>query len=1185
MRRLATAAILAVFAGTMPSAQVPIPIDPEAGPFPWAIPLDGGPIDVLLAAPLYTLGDAAHLSKFMDVDLDVQAWDAELDEDGAAFAVDDAARLEALSTSADVYVFAHLGASPPSESIRSRIDSLRAEGTGFVLIRYGDDAAAWLEALTEDAAPLESSACAALGISGGPAPDEAGSMPIVGLHEDADGSRIADIAWPAPAPESHSLIPLAGGIPQLAEAQLPSLLSPVAKAVRWAGHREPKVRIESIEQPPARGPAEAEVPPFLPREFIEHSRGALGTTVMEPVIVHLDRPAPSRMEVRFQLRYPDRGTVGLARGTVQRALPKGAAFYELQIPAGPGRVLVDVWIVERGRVVDWNTAAVEIRAWPALEEPRCNATALERNGEIRLAATVQPNINRPRPATLYARATDALGRRVAEQYLAVPETGGEVSMALRLTDLISTEVLVELFACDQDGGKVSPWVLERSAYAAFLLPVRQPAGADYIFVAQGLAGYEPNARATNRALRALGADTLAALPGTHSDLGGAADGLHPIARLAAFDDPNSNGVACLANPSMLREQRFSVADVAGAFASHGAGLYSLGDGSRIAPDHEARCDSPDCDEAFRRQLEAGYPALEALNAAWGSTFGSWRDIDFAGAPESSLAARVDRRQYLTKIFCEALVQTGTMLRGVEMGAFAGFAAVRRPDAVAGYDWAGLVPGLGMISLPAGSTAIAKVRSYAGPGAFHSVLLDGAFAGAAEGNSRWAAWNAAVEGLRGIRIDGAYGSAGHVPAFPGLSETGKPAGWFSEAATAVAAIRSGFGFVLSHARRTEPEIAILDSYSSHVLNEIDHEFGCTSTEAESAFAAWLDVLGFRYDYVPEKRLGSNGLDGFKVVILPSARALGDVAVAALLEFEARGGALLADVAPAQFDEHGCLRPYPSLAPAFGIRHRRPIEAGAAVDLGGIQAVPDISVVADTGVPDRSAGDVPLWIRHGGDKGRALLLNFTVNLGPPPEELDDALRAWLMDSGAQPAAADFLDEWGAPDAKCSRFDYGAAHIAAFTRRPDVGKRSERLNVRPAHGRFAYDMREGLPLGPGRRHSWPLERGEPVLISSLPYEVSRVTIEAPSAVMAGRRLSIHVGVKSRKSLPGTHAVHVSVGPRFGPALAHYDRTVECPGGQGELYIPLALNEAAGGYVLTARDVLTGIASTHAFDILPPV
>ena len=94
-------------------------------------------------------------------------------------------------------------------------------------------------------------------------------------------------------------------------------------------------------------------------------------------------------------------------------------------------------------------------------------------------------------------------------------------------------------------------------------------------------------------------------------------------------------------------------------------------------------------------------------------------------------------------------------------------------------------------------------------------------------------------------------------------------------------------------------------------------------------------------------------------------------------------------------------------------------------------------------------------------------------------------------------------------------------------------------------------------------------------MPYEVSEIVLTAPESVATGERLPVHILVKAKKAAPGTHLVHVTVSRIPAHPLPYYARDVVCPKGEGDTYVPLALNDTPGMYVVEACDVLSGVSS----------
>jgi hypothetical protein len=111
--------------------------------------------------------------------------------------------------------------------------------------------------------------------------------------------------------------------------------------------------------------------------------------------------------------------------------------------------------------------------------------------------------------------------------------------------------------------------------------------------------------------------------------------------------------------------------------------------------------------------------------------------------------------------------------------------------------------------------------------------------------------------------------------------------------------------------------------------------------------------------------------------------------------------------------------------------------------------------------------------------------------------------------------------------------------------------------------------------------MEPGDAAVFCTLPYEVSRIAIDAPTLVAMGNRLDFSLVVRSIGDLPDDHLVAVQLFDPTGVELRHYRRTFVAEAGHAKGYIPLAFNETEGVHALRATDLLTGIVSEIDIEI----
>jgi len=278
-----------------------------------------------------------------------------------------------------------------------------------------------------------------------------------------------------------------------------------------------------------------------------------------------------------------------------------------------------------------------------------------------------------------------------------------------------------------------------------------------------------------------------------------------------------------------------------------------------------------------------------------------------------------------------------------------------------------------------------------------------------------------------------------------------------------------------------------------------------------------------EYVLPEELAERLSAQVKVVVLPSCCALPDVAVEALRRFVARGGKLLADRLPATCDEHGKQRDGDSpLAAVFN--------TPAAICLG------------------RSATD------------------------KDATELDSALKRlsvrsrypWRTAAGKLPRQ---LRLYG--------FQLGAVRYLGIIRRPagddDPDQRIAFDLPRPT---FVYNCLTGTYLGRLRTAMVSVPPGEAAVLALLPYRVSRLPAKAQ---FTDKQLVVTMTLLAeRGASPAEHVVHLTVTPPGWKRPADwYTRDVVVHSGTATIRLPLALNDPAGTWTVTVRDVATGIES----------
>jgi len=1196
----------------------------------------------LFITPRFTLRDAVELAQRLDLDFDTApVWDAHhLGYDPAvpehvpgASADETVARLRRrLKKDYDLIVLGNLDLSILPEDILSAVAEKVARGAGLLLAHrraaYSGDSilnsvgsenqdqrprATELSILSPEYAlvPVEDTSAITRGIGEDMTPEWFKGLDFVTASTFELG-RVVELAYPGEPPKTHCLLPVLTQ-PLLARPEfMDTYFSLLAKAARWAAGREPLVWIERLEFTGPTGPDEEEIPPDFPEEYIQAMRDAVVPQPYRPYRLVLNQPADRAFRVEAQVREPGRGLREVY--SYDAILSAGQSTYPIQVAMGPGRYFVDTWLFDHNAIVDWHTEVITVEGWPEFTGLKFSKAALLANDTLDVSLDVRPLLHQPRASMAYVRATDALKRLVAESYQIVPADGGEVHLRLNFADLIAGMVKVDVFVVDGTHPPFTHRDTQRAAHGSAYLPVRRTAPANaFSFLVSSPIDTEYNVRLFLKTFAELGVDTVHAPATAASRFSLDEVNLYPLPELTRYTcDTAVEGTVrapCLSDPVFREEETVRLQEGAVLFWAGGSGMYSLGDGNQLIASEENVCQSPSCLEGFQETLRARYETLGALNAACGTGFASWAAVRPATEAEAATSGKfapwIDFRRYMDTVFAGIHVHGREVIRGVDRHGRVGFRAAHGLTPYQGYDWWRLASQLDVLGVAADDLTMEKIRSYCDPHCYAAVCVGDGFVLRTIESAQWLPWRLVLHQVPAFWWTTPTGSAESATPYGALMPDGRPAPLFAAAAHEIADLKaSGLDALLLRAMRKNSGIAIYASQSSFLLNLVEPSFGCDSLCAEARFARLLENLGYQYDFVSSEQVERGRLGGYSVLVLPMARALGDAEIAAVREFHALGGHLIADVASGQFDEHGIPRAQPPLAGLFGVRYGKPVQAGepaeAQIELALGEGHPDIRGRLSGVRPDTSlepagadvggaAGGSPVWLVGDSGPGLTVLINHALpaytgyGAGSNERNLRALMGALLERAGATPLVRLAPPEGKAFRIECFGFRYDKADILALLSDPKVDGKRQKVTLSFGPERCVYDMRHGQRVRRAKKVRVRLVPGEAKLYSSLPYEVNEVRVDVPETVPCGRRLPVYISVKTEGGLPGEHLVRIEIAPVSGKPMAHYAQNVVCHEGQGDAFMPLALNEALGLYTITVRDVLTGMSAHAAVRLTP--
>jgi hypothetical protein len=437
---------------------------------------------------------------------------------------------------------------------------------------------------------------------------------------------------------------------------------------------------------------------------------------------------------------------------------------------------------------------------------------------------------------------------------------------------------------------------------------------------------------------------------------------------------------------------------------HGVLCYSLGD--EIVTQGMGK--GPKTDDGFRRYLREAHGDVAALNAAWGTSFGSFDEVTVAAARvrQAELAkADPDNQAAAYDLFYFPgwnFIQMGKNARDWIRKACAD------PQAGIGFEGSGHIA-RGMCDpelvcrefdmwVPYTSISEEFVRAIA-PRKFLRSSWIGYDRDAMNHCSH--AWRQVMMGADSIW----YWMWSAIGAWQGFQAPNlEPPEPVREMLRDTRVVREGLGDLLLASDMQHDGVAVLYSYPSIFLGGRDERLKSYLSHW-AAYLAWQMIchdLQLQYDFVTETDLRAADFAGrgYRVLVLPQVWALSDEAAAAIRRFAEAGGTVLADVRPGCFDGRCRRRAAPALDELFGVQgdlvaaaradltiagelpaahgvvetleFRRP-QPGGSPTAENLRPLVDPSVRVTTGRALGTAGAAAACVVNDVGKGRAILLN--------------------------------------------------------------------------------------------------------------------------------------------------------------------------------------------------------------------
>ena len=410
------------------------------------------------------------------------------------------------------------------------------------------------------------------------------------------------------------------------------------------------------------------------------------------------------------------------------------------------------------------------------------------------------------------------------------------------------------------------------------------------------------------------------------------------------------------------------------------------------------------------------------------------------------------------------------------------------------------------------------------------------------------------------------------------------------------IRGGLGQQLARAQAAGNPVAVLHSQASEHIGRA----GGSATDTVKAHECLLNLLGDA-GYAPrfvssgQVRSGALERDDIRALFLVRAFAMSNHEIAAIRSFAERGGTVIADIPPAWFDEGCHLRARRGMDDLFEIESST-LRASLAEQAAQVSRFTSVSTPygplllrgVDSSIRPRHSQKIGDVYVHAAGRGKFVLLGGTLWTEGREDFPTIATMGRILRELAGVAPA-FELQYATPPGKVGTkvYSYKRGDIWIDAVLPPEAT-DPRIVVRPtlnwSQSKSTYDLRTGKYLGDIARLTCDVVRATAVVVARLRYVLGEVKMECAEREIPGETLRFNCTIKDTQGKPrGGHVVRIGVKDSRGNDRPEYAAWLDGDQESQEGRIALALNDVPGTWTIIATDVISGRTTEASFDLQP--
>ena len=426
--------------------------------------------------------------------------------------------------------------------------------------------------------------------------------------------------------EFHKLVPVIHAPSIHSKRHYDYQLSDAVRGIVWATGHSSGVHIKSIEHLKAPPPSVAEIPPHLPAEYMQYMADAQMKSTLDVIQLELEAPSEEQLSVSVRVRREDDPRPWEAYDIA--FIPEGSTYAIFHLPLGRGSSLLDVWVTQDRKTLDWKSARVNVERWPMLEGAQFSRQLVNRNDSIDVTYEVRQNLFSPEATFAHLSVTDSLGRIIAYSVHTIPPEGGQHTSRIAWSDALTRLLNVDVFLSRGNSRELSPVERRMASQAQTQVVVQglRPDGLQWVI--PHAATSEPYNHGFLAQARGNGVTVI------HSGFGGGTEtaaveaNLRSLVTYPKLSESLGDDAACFAT-SRWRQQQFEIASSWSKWAT-GLGIRDVTIPWTIADTR--LCECSECTELLRDRLKDYYPNLNALNRSWNTDYSNWSTVKVSGEP-------------------------------------------------------------------------------------------------------------------------------------------------------------------------------------------------------------------------------------------------------------------------------------------------------------------------------------------------------------------------------------------------------------------------------------------------------------------------------------------------------------------------------------------------------------------------